>query len=113
MAGDFLAVKKDDGNVISKTFEKLWILRNIHLVQLKVRFFPATLQNLLRAVTEVTARLGVDGDAMHAGPARGGYVPSCQLVRYFFCSAVKVSILTPIALSFRAAMFSSMLRGTG
>ncbi len=53
-----------------------------------------------------------------AGPprARGevavAQVPMSQLERYFFCSGVSVSIRTPIALSFMAAMRLSISTGT-
>ena len=33
------------------------------------------------------------------------YVPSCQLARYLTCSGVSVSILTPVAANFSAAIF--------
>ena len=40
-------------------------------------------------------------------------VPNCQDARYFFCSAVSLSMVTPMAANFSLAIILSIFSGTG
>ena len=65
MAGDFLAVKQDDRDVVVIALEKFWILRNIHNLDGKFYLGATTFDDFLRPVTQVTIRLGIDRNQGH------------------------------------------------
>ena len=65
MAGNFVAVKQDDRDVVAVALEKFWILRNIHDLDGKLCLGAATIDDLLRPVTQMATRLGVDRNQGH------------------------------------------------
>ncbi len=60
VAGNFVAVKQDDRDIVAVTLEKLRILRDIHHLDDKLNLRATTINNFLCPVTQVTTWLGVD-----------------------------------------------------
>lgn len=61
MAGNLLAVKQDDGDVIPMLGEQFCVLRNVHFGE----FHTAAFEDVFGAVAEMAAGFGVDGDFTH------------------------------------------------
>ena len=62
MAGNLLAVKQDDRDIVAILFEWLWILRNVDNLQRKIDLLPTTLDDVLGEVAQMAIGFGIDGD---------------------------------------------------
>lgn len=65
MAGDFVAVKQDDGDVIAIALEKLGVLRNVDHLQGEVDLPPTAFDDFLRPLAKMAIWFGVDGYGVH------------------------------------------------
>ena len=65
MAGNFVAVKQDDGDIVAVALEKFWILRNVDDLHREIDFLAAALDGFLRQLAQMAIRLGVDRNQGH------------------------------------------------